>query len=361
MSNPRAEAAAPRYIRYLPIQQGEEVSSNSKQRIIRMVEAQKDPMEPPKFKINQKIPRGPPSPPAPVMHSPPRKVTSEEQAAWKIPPLVSSWKNPKGYTIPLDKRCAVDGRSIIGSSQVNERFAQLSEALYMASSVAREQVEMRAQAERKIAQKEKEKKEEDLRLLAQKAREQRANGQRSALEGLENSDDDDDIQSSIDERNRIRNERSRDRVRDVNLQMVAPDRRSKLERQRERDISEQIALGVARPQTSDADFVDQRLYDQARGLSSGFGKEDDYTVYDQPWKSRNSLASTYRPSKEILDEIDEVRQAERQGEKRPAESRPVQFTKDEDPFGLTDFLKQARNSKKSDYEQKEDRSKRRRS
>ena len=39
-----------------------------------MVEAQKDPMEPPKFKTNTKIPRGPPSPPAPVLHSPTRKV-----------------------------------------------------------------------------------------------------------------------------------------------------------------------------------------------------------------------------------------------------------------------------------------------
>ena len=39
-----------------------------------MVETQKDPMEPPKFKTNKKIPRGPPSPPAPVMHSPNRKV-----------------------------------------------------------------------------------------------------------------------------------------------------------------------------------------------------------------------------------------------------------------------------------------------
>ena len=39
-----------------------------------MVEAQKDPMEPPRFKTNKKIPRGPPSPPAPVLHSPTRKV-----------------------------------------------------------------------------------------------------------------------------------------------------------------------------------------------------------------------------------------------------------------------------------------------
>ena len=60
--------------RYTPAQQGVAYNSGAKQRIIRMVEAQKDPMEPPRFKTNQKIPRGPPSPPAPVLHSPTRKV-----------------------------------------------------------------------------------------------------------------------------------------------------------------------------------------------------------------------------------------------------------------------------------------------
>lgn len=70
-----AEKLAPaQYIRYTPSQQGPAFNSGAKQRIIRMVEAQKDPMEPPRFKTNTKIPRGPPSPPAPVLHSPPRKV-----------------------------------------------------------------------------------------------------------------------------------------------------------------------------------------------------------------------------------------------------------------------------------------------
>ena len=46
-------------------------------------------------RINAKIPRGPPSPPAPVMHSPTRKVTVKEQQDWKIPPCISNWKNAK--------------------------------------------------------------------------------------------------------------------------------------------------------------------------------------------------------------------------------------------------------------------------
>ena len=67
-----------------------------KQRIIRMVEVQVDPMEPPRFRTNKKIPRGPPSPPAPVMHSPTRKLSQKEQMEWRIPPAISNWKNPKG-------------------------------------------------------------------------------------------------------------------------------------------------------------------------------------------------------------------------------------------------------------------------
>ena len=44
----------------------------------------------------------------------------------------------------------------------------------MFATKAREAVEMRAQIEKKLAQKEKEKREENLRQLAQKAREERA-------------------------------------------------------------------------------------------------------------------------------------------------------------------------------------------
>ena len=83
------------YFRYTPSQGGVMFNSGAKQRVIRMVESQRDPMEPPRFKTNKKIPRGPPSPPAPVMHSPTRKTTVKEQLEWKIPPCISNWKNPK--------------------------------------------------------------------------------------------------------------------------------------------------------------------------------------------------------------------------------------------------------------------------
>lgn len=71
----------------------------------------------------------------------------KEQQEWRIPPSVSNWKNPKGYTLPLDKRLAADGRGL-QSVHINEKFAKLAEALYIADRKAREQVWMGASDKR---------------------------------------------------------------------------------------------------------------------------------------------------------------------------------------------------------------------
>ena len=115
------------------------------------------------------MPRGPPSPPAPVLHSPTRKVTNKEAQDWKIPPCISNWKNTRGYTIPLHMRVAADGHGL-QNLQVNENFAKLTESLYIAENNARKAVEYRAAIEKKKAQKEKELNEEKLRKLAEQAR-----------------------------------------------------------------------------------------------------------------------------------------------------------------------------------------------
>lgn len=98
------------FIRYTPSQQNGR-GGPLQQRIIKMSEVAEDPLEPPRFK-HKKIPRGPPSPPPPLLRSPPRKVTAQEQKEWMIPPCISNWKNNKGFTIPLDKRLAADGRGL---------------------------------------------------------------------------------------------------------------------------------------------------------------------------------------------------------------------------------------------------------
>lgn len=104
------------------------------------------------------------------------------------------------------------------------------------------------------------------------------------------------------ERDQLRQERHKDRARERNLARAAPDKRSRLQRERERDISEQIALGLPAksiPNTGEAQF-DQRLFNTSKGMDSGYGHDDEYNVYDKPWKDSNSIAShIYRPSKNI--------------------------------------------------------------
>ncbi|EDV99526.1 puff-specific protein Bx42 [Drosophila grimshawi] len=361
-----AQKAAPaQYIRYTPSQQGDAFNSGAKQRVIRMVEAQLDPMEPPKFRINKKIPRGPPSPPAPVLHSPSRKVTVKEQKEWKIPPCISNWKNAKGYTIPLDKRLAADGRGL-QQVHINEKFAKMAEALYIADRKAREAVEARAQLEKKLAQKEKEKKEDMLRMMAQRAREERA--------GLRNPEPDAPSGGGLGgnasnpdarERNDLRAERQRERQRDRNLQRAAPEKRTKLQRERERDISEQIALGLPAKSAGNGETLfDQRLFNTTKGMDSGYGDDEAYNVYDKPWRDSNTLgAHIYRPSKQAdsdnyggdLDTIVNTKrfvpdkQFSGAGSRDPGSAQrsgPVEFEKEEDPFGLDKFLNMAKKAPK---------------
>jgi SNW domain-containing protein 1 len=338
------------FIRYTPSQQGPAFNSGANQRVIRMVEVQRDPMSPPRFKINTKIPRGPPSPPAPVLHSPTRKVTAKEQKEWKIPPCISNWKNAKGYTIPLDKRMAADGRGL-QQVHINENFAKLAEALYIADRKAREAVEMRAQLEKKLAQKEKERKEDHLRMLAAEAREKRAGIRHQAV--AETNDE-------AKERDEIRKSRHQDRQRERNQARAAPEKRKQWER--ERDISEQIALGLpAKSISSGETQFDSRLFNQSRGMDTGFGDDEAYSVYDKPWRQGNDVAQgIYRPKKggdaDIyggdLDNLIKtnrfVPDKEFSGTDRQASrSGPVQFEKDEDdPFGLDQFLQQAKRASK---------------
>merc|ERR1719367_2576122 len=299
------------------------------------------------------------------MHSPTRKVTVKEQQDWKIPPCISNWKNAKGYTIPLDKRLAADGRGL-QQNHINEKFSKIAEALMIADRKARESVNARMQLEKKKAAKEKEAKENKLRELAAKAREDRA--------GLRSKDDDKDAK----ERDDLRHERHKDRARQRNNDRAAPERRSKLERNRERDISEQIALGIPAKTAgaSGEGLFDSRLFNQSRGLGSGYGDDEGYNVYSEPWRKESNLASNiYRPGKNIdkeayggQEELDELRKTNRfvpdkefSGTDRTTAGRsgPVQFEKDEDdPFGLDQFLdtaKRASNKRSSDGGDRRDR------
>eukprot|EP01113_Clastostelium_recurvatum_P033545 TRINITY_DN4444_c0_g1_i3.p1 TRINITY_DN4444_c0_g1~~TRINITY_DN4444_c0_g1_i3.p1 ORF type:complete len:714 (+),score=177.95 TRINITY_DN4444_c0_g1_i3:298-2142(+) len=360
-SLPKAEAmanevAGPTYIKYTPAQQGPQFNSGMSHRIIRMVEVQQDPMEPPKFK-HKKAPRGPGSPPVPVMHSPPRKLSVKDQQAWKIPPCTSNYKNTNGYTIPLDKRLAADGRGL-QHIEVNDRFASFAESLYIAERNSREEVHARAVLHKKLLTKEQERNEELRRELAQQARMERVQGAAAAgrrpdspaeesrpfeaspeeeslrrrtdrtpprdrrgdrtpphdrrgdrtpprdrrddrtspheRRGNRSPDEDEDEERARRERDRVREDRRREREREMRLEQAGKRPR----REEDRDVSERIALGQASAFRSEETMYDQRLFNQTDATAAGFGGDDEaYNLYSKPLFSGSTANAVYRPKK----------------------------------------------------------------
>ena len=161
------------FVRYKPREDAPGYNPAAAQRVVQMVPAQIDPMQPPKH-MHRKAPRGPAEDPVPVLHAPPEKLSKEEREAWNVPACISNWKNTRGYTIPLDKRLAADGRGLREEATINSNFATLSESLYVAERQAREEVRMRSQVQKRLAVQEKERREEELRDLAARARRDRA-------------------------------------------------------------------------------------------------------------------------------------------------------------------------------------------
>ncbi|KAK7430332.1 mRNA splicing protein [Neonectria magnoliae] len=360
----------PTFVRYTP---ANHMGDNSKKqdRIMKIVERQRDPLEPPKFK-HKKIPRGPPSPPPPVMHSPPRKLTAEDQEMWKIPPPISNWKNPKGFTVPLDKRLAADGRGLQDLA-ISDKHAQFAEAVKMAERHAREEVQQRAMMQQRLAEKEKAQKEDNLRDLAQKAREERASARRPRRDSRTSrdsrsrsrsrsyseseSDASDSEDSGVRERVRARQEKQRDEERKLRQTRMGAERRAQvMAREQNRDISEKVALGLAKPTQSKETMYDSRLFNQSSGFDSGFNEDNHY---DKPlFAARDVISSIYRPRANTDDddaeggdqEMAKIQKASRFGDALgkgtfkgaadvEAREGPVQFEKDSvDPFNVDKFL-----------------------
>lgn len=353
------------YIRYTPAQQGMAFNSGSKQSIIRMVDVQKDPMEPPRFLLTKKIPQRPPSPPPVVMHSPPRKVSVKEQESWKIPPCISNWKNAKGYTVPLDKRLASNIFNT-DTGPLTDKFQQLQDALFLAEKKARQEVEMRASVEKRKAEMEKEAKENKLKALAQNALEERM---RAMTEDKQHGRSDGSDEDDPDTRDEIRKDLAREREKGRNTV-----KGKKTKRERERDITEKIVLGQPGKATNESLF-DQRLFNQTKGMDSGFAGGDDemYNVYDKPWRADKNLSTElYRPTRKTMDDhIGDLEQLSKmdkfESESRAAfkgadagvvRSGPVQFEKkvvDDDPFGLNTFLDRAKKGQKRGHEEEDGR------
>ena len=167
----------------------------------------------------------------------------------------------------------------------------------------------------------------------------------------------------------MRGDRKREREREMRLDnLKGEQKRGKLERERERDISEKVALGLHRGGgrlEGEAQY-DARLFNQSGGMDAGFGADDDYSAYSKPLFNRGAAESVYRPrnedgemtgagADEEYDKIaksDKFRPAEGKGfagadsARGVARDKPVQFEQarpanddDKDPFDLKEFDK----------------------
>lgn len=314
------------------------------QRVIRVVEAPVDPLEPPKFK-HKKIPRGQGSPPVPVMHAPAKKLTAADQEAWDIPPVVSNYKNPKGFSVSLDKRATMDGRALL-QVEASDRFAAMAETLHLTRQAQARELELRAAMRRREREEARRAEDAKIRELAAQQRAERAGllegegegevgaamaptlpgstGQpagasagassSSAAASAEGAGAGQGAMSSAElAREAMREVRKRLRAADE-AGGAGDDRGGKRARRmprsgqpgdEERDVSERIALGLsaggaaaAAARGGEAMF-DSRLFEKGAsqgGLGSSFGASDDvYNVYSEPLRTGAAPQGQYRP------------------------------------------------------------------
>lgn len=255
--------------------------------------------------------------------------------------------------------------------------------------------------QQKLAEKEKAQKEENLRMLAQRAREERSGvapskppavataqsraAMKSGLAGYgsesesesgasdreERRDDEDSEEDAAQLRDEMRREKRREREREMRMSNMGTEQRAKmLARQQNRDVSEKIALGLAKPTMSKESMLDSRLFNQ-ESLSNNFADDDAYNLYDRPlFHGSSAAAAIYKARGNITEGNEEsygggteegITRAldnDRFGlgraqigfegaNEQEVREGPVQFEKDTgDVFGLDKFLDEAKSGRK---------------
>jgi SNW domain-containing protein 1 len=281
------------------------------------------------------------------------------------------------------------GIELLSQVHINDNFAKFSEALYIADRHSREEVRQRSLMQQKLVQKEKAAKEENLRLLAQRAREERAGiapprpsaettgAMKSSLaaygsdSGSASEGEESEEEEAAKVRDEMRAEKRREREREMRMNNMGTEQRAKmLARQQNRDISEKIALGLAKPTLSKESMLDSRLFNQ-ESLAGTFGDEESYSLYDKPLFHGSSAAAAIYKARGNITEGDEesfgggteegigraldndrfgLGQAQigfEGAREQEVREGPVQFEKDTtDVFGVDKFLDEAKSGRK---------------
>ena len=292
-----------KYLKYTP-------SNSSKSKIIQITNRPIDPLSTNNYTF-QKIPHSNtyPSIFVPVMHSPQRKITYEDQRDWKIPPCVSISKNPKGLVIPLDIRLANDGRNL-KEFQVNKNFSKFADVLFLAEKRARAEIEERNRIAESIQIKAELKKEEELREAAKQARlERKAINSGTSLSNISSvntvrsdataefllgkKNERDELIREKNERNQLRALRKKEIENDRKVEMLINNNKRKFGN-KEREINEKIALG----ESVKGNLYDNKLYEKNINLNENDNSEDG-DVYDKPlFNEEKNIEQIYKNENE---------------------------------------------------------------
>jgi SNW domain-containing protein 1 len=137
-----------------------------------------------------------------------------------------------------------------------------------------------------------------------------------------------------------------------------------LAREQNRDISEKVALGLAKPTQSGESMYDSRLFNQSSGFNSGFNEDQHY---DNPlFAAQDAISSIYRPSVAADDDdedagqtydritksskfevLGKVKEGFKGADLQERRDGPVQFEKDsgDDPFQIDKMINEVRGEK----------------
>jgi len=204
-------------------------------------------------------------------------------------------------------------------------------------------------------------KEEELKKKAEHARERRSEIQKKA----QDTESHDERTERI-KREKIREIRRLEREREARLANAGKNtKKTRVTRDHIRDISEKIALGHQVGTSTETQF-DQRLFNQSEGISSGFGDDEDYDVYDKRLFGSDRETALYKAPNEDEEMYGDKNKADKIANTKrfvpdrdfdgvdrtqpvPTRTEPVQYVKDrvegednDDIYGFNEFFSEAK-------------------
>ena len=223
-------------------------------------------------------------------------------------------KELSGFTITLDKRLAADGRGLI-KEEVNDRHAQMAEALFIAERKAREEVNMRNKLKARQAEEERIREEEKLAKLAADARAQRAGaiaadaenpGDAAAGGGSDVAEGGALGWGNASRCKRVASARGNaaraaSRARPHFAYGRSRQCGEPQERRREGHLGEKLGWAWRGASRKAEVQYDERLFNQTGGIGSGLLQDGEAAVYEQGPLSKRTDVLSLPPSRAALD------------------------------------------------------------